>query len=259
MPEHRLKNRKGNRRETRLRGDGGLIDALDANAHILRHSLGTGAIEPGAIHRGTSRPGVPLLEQTLDAAREIESFLAQQAARIALLETLTMTDDLTGLFNRRGFLEQFRRTLAACARYGDKGALMIGDLDGFKAINDTHGHLAGDMVLRQVARVIASQVRETDIVGRLGGDEFAILLVQTGWRDGERRAAMISRAINRTYVTHQGAAIPVRASFGIEPFGPKDDEATVMARADMAMYLDKQKRRQPRLRLVKGGVPQKPE
>ncbi|MBT3793297.1 MAG: GGDEF domain-containing protein [Rhodospirillales bacterium] len=184
----------------------------------------------------------PLVEQALDAASEVENFLTEQSARIAYLENLTLTDELTGLFNRRGFNEQVRRTLASASRYGDDGVLVICDLDNFKEINDTYGHLVGDIVLRHVAKAIEAQVRETDLVSRLGGDEFAVLMVQTNWRDGLKRAQMLNRVINRTIVTYDGHEITVSGSLGVEPFGPADEETNLIARADMAMYVNKRKK-----------------
>jgi diguanylate cyclase (GGDEF)-like protein len=154
-----------------------------------------------------------------------------------------MTDELTGLLNRRGFEESFRRALVAAGRYGDEGVLIACDLDDFKSINDSHGHIAGDEVLRQVGWLLKTHTRETDFVARLGGDEFAAILIQTGWRNGLKRAQTLSRALNRLVVKIEGAAIAVSASLGIESFGPNDnDSGTLIARADMAMYVNKRRR-----------------
>ena len=119
---------------------------------------------------------------------------------------------------------------------------MFCDLDNFKSINDNYGHHVGDFVLRQLAKVLEAEVREIDLVARLGGDEFAILMIQTNWRDGIKRAQMLSRAVNRTIVTYHGNEIGVSASFGVEPFGPQDEESNLIARADMAMYVNKRKK-----------------
>jgi diguanylate cyclase (GGDEF)-like protein len=185
----------------------------------------------------------PLVEKALLAAAEVEKRLMAQSARIAYLETLSMTDELTGLLNRRGFEESFRRALVAAGRYGDEGVLIACDLDDFKSINDSHGHIAGDEVLRQVGWLLKTHTRETDFVARLGGDEFAAILIQTGWRNGLKRAQTLSRALNRLVVKIEGAAIAVSASLGIESFGPNDnDSGTLIARADMAMYVNKRRR-----------------
>ena len=219
------------------KSDRRLLGQISNAAETLMTSLGRRQADTGA-----PGPASPLVEQILDTTAEVESFLSEQSLRIAYLENLTLTDELTGLRNRRGFNEHLHRALASAERYGDDGVLVFCDLDAFKNINDTHGHHVGDIVLKQVARVINAQVRETDIVARLGGDEFAVLMVQTNWRDGLKRAQMLSHAMNRTIVTHEGHQIGISASFGVEPFGPNDEANHLVARADMAMYVNKRKK-----------------
>lgn len=212
------------------------------DSHLMAR-LGAAA---GRLHRisQTRDPdGPPLVEKALQAAAEIERKLMAQSARIAYLEALSMTDELTGLLNRRGFDEAFRRALISAGRYGDEGVLVSCDLDDFKSVNDRHGHVAGDEVLRQVGALLKSHIRETDFVARLGGDEFTVILVQTGWRNGLKRAQTLSRALNRLIVKVEETAIGVSASVGVEHFGPDDNDAgTLMARADMAMYCNKRRR-----------------
>lgn len=219
---------------------GRLFETISDRTRTSRDNAAGDATKSDRRHAKAAR--LALVDQAIDAAEEVESFLAEQSARIAYLENLTLTDELTGLRNRRGFNDQLRRTLAAANRYGDQGVLVICDLDNFKAINDTYGHHVGDYVLRQLAKVIEAEVRETDVVARLGGDEFSVLMIQTNWRDGIKRAQMLSRVVNRTIVTYQGNEIRVCASFGVEPFGPNDEESNLVARADMAMYVNKRKR-----------------
>ncbi len=160
------------RRRGRAPADLRLISEIGDAAGRLLGSIGNTDNE-----KSQMRPA--LLDQTLDAAEEVESFLAEQSARIQYLENLTLTDELTGLRNRRGFNEHLRRTLASAQRYGDQGVLVFCDLDNFKVVNDSFGHHVGDYVLRQPAKVLEKEVRESDLVARLGGDEFAVLMVQT--------------------------------------------------------------------------------
>jgi diguanylate cyclase (GGDEF)-like protein len=183
----------------------------------------------------------PLVEQALEAAAEVERRLVAQHERIAYLEALSITDELTGLLNRRGFDEALRRVLMSASRYGGEGVLLVCDIDDFKNVNDCHGHAAGDLALREVGNLLKAQVRETEFVARLGGDEIAVILVQTGWRNALKRAQAISRALNRLTVGKERIAI--RASIGIERFGPNDaDVRTLLARADMAMYCNKRRK-----------------
>jgi diguanylate cyclase (GGDEF)-like protein len=200
---------------------------------------------PAAKHAGVKAKSgqvVPLFEQAIAAAAKVEERIAEQKARIAYLETLSQTDELTGLLNRRGFHEHLRRALANARRYGDSGVLVFCDLDNFKAINDGHGHAIGDEVLQRVGEAIKDRVRETDAVARFGGDEFAVLMTQTNWRNGYKRAQVLNRAINGTPLTIGRRKIAVQASFGVEPFNGNDEETNLVARADMAMYCNKRKK-----------------
>jgi len=156
---------------------------------------------------------------------------------------MTMTDELTGLANRRGFVEAFRRELAAVRRGTPAGVLVMVDLDGFKLINDTYGHLAGDSYLRQVARALTDSVRAQDVVARLGGDEFAVLLTRVDAEAGLARATALAEDFNARTATWQRHALPLRASFGAVPYKGGDREDEVIRRADALMYKVKGQRK----------------
>jgi diguanylate cyclase (GGDEF)-like protein len=180
-----------------------------------------------------------LLERALIVAAEAQQQLTEQRERIASLEALSFTDELTGLFNRRGFHEQLRRILAVSRRIESTGVLAFIDLDRFKAINDGLGHVAGDAVLRHVANLLNDNTRATDVVARLGGDEFAAALVHTSPGYGRRRAEALEQSLNSSVVHYEGYKIPVHASFGIKAFGPDTEAESLLARADAAMYRNK--------------------
>ncbi|MBI1209377.1 MAG: diguanylate cyclase [Azospirillum sp.] len=184
------------------------------------------------------------LADALARVAELEEHLTAQQERIAYLESLTMTDELTGLANRRGFRSHFQRELAESRRVPSAmGVLVMIDLDGFKAINDRYGHLAGDAYLRQVARLLGVQVRPQDVVARLGGDEFAVLITNTDPATGGARASELARAANAASLEWHGHPLPIRLSVGVEPYGPSDREDEVIRRADAKMYAQKQQRR----------------
>ena len=183
------------------------------------------------------------LKALLEKLAEAEEVINQQQERIAYLEGLTVTDELTGLVNRRGFNLHLKRELAAARRQGQGGGVLVMiDLDGFKAINDTHGHLAGDAYLRQVARLLLGHVRQHDVVARLGGDEFAVLLTDTDPAAGAARAAELAVLANGEHAAWNDVALPVRFSLGIEAYGPADQEDEVIRRADLKMYRNKGRR-----------------
>ena len=189
-----------------------------------------------------------LLERALVYAAQIERRLADQDQRIAYLQDLSRTDDLTGLLNRRGFMEQFGRAMAYSRRYGHEGLLLYCDLDAFKSVNDAYGHAAGDALLLLTSKTLGAAVRDCDIVGRLGGDEFAIVLVQTTWRDGLKRAQTIQWRLEQSTLDFDGHEIPLRVSIGYEAYGPEDGIDDLICRADMAMYYYKRRKHTPLLR-----------
>jgi diguanylate cyclase (GGDEF)-like protein len=160
------------------------------------------------------------------------------SVRISEAERLSLTDDLTKLHNAR-FLRQFLLSeIKRARRYGSTVAAFFLDLDDFKAINDRHGHLVGSHVLMEMAAVILSSVRDTDIVARYGGDEFVIILPESGieqaWLVAERVRDRISR-----HEFHGGRSLTLRltASFGVAAF-PQHAQSPqqLIACADRAMY-----------------------
>jgi diguanylate cyclase (GGDEF)-like protein len=165
-------------------------------------------------------------------------------ARLAVAETQADRDSLTPTFNRRAFLRELHRTMSEVERYKTPAAVLYLDLDGFKLLNDAHGHAAGDAVLRHVGRLLADSVRESDIVGRLGGDEFGIILNRAPPEEARAKAASLSEKLNTSAILHAGVAHRIRASFGVHAIATVEDPETAIARADEAMYADKFARRE---------------
>ncbi|WP_084536339.1 GGDEF domain-containing protein [Azospirillum halopraeferens] len=185
-----------------------------------------------------------MLQNALSRLAEAQEMISRQQERIAYLESLTMTDELTGLLNRRGFYSHLRRELAAARRNATAGGVLVMiDLDGFKAINDTHGHGAGDAYLRQVARLLQSLVRAEDVVARPGGDEFMILLTNTDPGTGAARALQLAEAAQSRTVEWNGRTLPLRFSVGVHPYTAEDREEDVVRHADVKMYRNKGCRR----------------
>ncbi len=173
----------------------------------------------------------------------LKAELAQTRARLAEVELLADRDPLAPVLNRRAFLRELHRTIAYCQRYGAEASLVFFDLDGFKAVNDSFGHAAGDAALKVVAATLAHHVRESDVVGRLGGDEFGVILAQANREAAEIKAAALVEEIERTPVIVGGRAIALGASFGIRQFEPGLDAGQMMAEADAAMFIRKGERR----------------
>ena len=174
---------------------------------------------------------------------EISSHLRDQDRRIAELEHLATTDPLTRVMNRRGFEDRLAHELQVARRHGVGGVLIFVDLDGFKPINDTLGHAAGDQVLVAVANLLKGHIRNTDYLGRMGGDEFAILLPRSNKRNGLRRAEELDRKLNNAYAAWNGEQIPIRASCGVHMYSAKAEMAQLLEAADEAMYKIKEERK----------------
>lgn len=175
---------------------------------------------------------------------EVSDHLKAQDLRIAELEALATTDELTQILNKRGFETQLDHELSIARRHGVGGVMIFVDLDEFKPINDTHGHAAGDEVLRAASVILQGQVRETDYVGRLGGDEFAILLPRSNKRNGLRRAQELDKKLNNAYASWNGIQIPIKASCGIHMYTSRAGLSELMDSADKAMYKIKMERKE---------------
>jgi diguanylate cyclase (GGDEF)-like protein/PAS domain S-box-containing protein len=150
------------------------------------------------------------------------------------LKELADHDPLTGLLNRRRFDEELRDTVLRLRRHGGRAALVLIDIDRFKAVNDTHGHKVGDDVLVGVAGALSGRLRATDVVGRLGGDEFAVLLFETGPEDSLRVAGQLAAAIRGRSV--EGVSVTV--SIGVVMLDAEGglSEGEALVAADRALY-----------------------
>ena len=208
---------------------------------------GLAALPPSEGHQA-------LLSWALSSMAAAERRVAELEARLAYVEGLTVTDELTRLLNRRGFLAELKRALETAHAGGPAGALMICDLDGFKAVNDRHGHNAGNRVLRELSAGLVRQVRRTDAVARLGGDEFGFLLVGATLSSANAKAARLQDAIATLDLMIEGAHVEISGSFGVVSYDGSETEEVLMHRADMAMYEEKRRRVSHRLSVVRSAV-----
>jgi diguanylate cyclase (GGDEF)-like protein len=157
---------------------------------------------------------------------------------------LSETDELTGLYNRRGFAIIIDRLFAQAVRYNRPASVLMIDVDRFKALNDGYGHEAGDRMLRIVSKCIETELRHTDVLARYGGDEFVALLPETPIESAVEVAGRIRAAVAGTPLSHDGRSVVTSVSIGVANY--PDHGRTIdaiLARADRAMYLAKQKGR----------------
>ena len=181
-----------------------------------------------------------VLLETGIAASVASQRRVQDDSRSALTRELTelaSTDSLTGCLNHRALYQRLEMELARLARNGGEFCLLLADIDDFKGVNDAHGHLVGDRVLRDVADALRRVARSSDAVGRLGGDEFAVVLVGANTLDG-------TQAVERFT-----SEMPVRVSVGLAHVSAGETDLSpseVVARADSALYGMKRKQHQVR-------------
>lgn len=193
-----------------------------------------------------SRSLIELNKQYETLVRQLEKVIAEKEALAdqlremnERLQVLAVTDPLTELPNKRAFEHALARDLARADRDGTALCLMVIDLDFFKRVNDTHGHAAGDEVLRSVSAVLQSTLRAGDLPARLGGEEFGVILPSTEVDGGRIVAERTRAAIEARAVTSAGRALRVTASIGVATMrGPGCRAASkeLFARADAALY-----------------------
>ena len=204
-------------------------------ADILAHTITGGEIDRGLLGIALERvnAGPELLDEVAEKAGVVAAHApGELASAVGRLEAVAHTDDLTGLHNRRSWIETVRRELTA----GTEGALLVCDVDGFKSVNDNHGHRAGDLVLTEVARVLARH----GIAGRLGGDEFGVW-VPEGEEAGRRVAAQIAEDVQNSlpYELVTGEA-PIGITVGVAVTPPGGAEVMeLLETADRELYAAK--------------------
>jgi diguanylate cyclase (GGDEF)-like protein len=182
-------------------------------------------------------------------AAEIERLreqLSRSEARIEALEKSAHEDALTGLLNRRGFERAFAQAIAYLKRYGGSAALLYLDLDRFKPINDRYGHAVGDVVLREIARLLLGSVRASDLAARLGGDELALVLWNLDAKQMTQKMRSLEALIESASFEVQGVKLDVGASIGGVMLSETDTLASALERADAAMYARKKERKAAR-------------
>jgi diguanylate cyclase (GGDEF)-like protein len=232
------------------------IQATGATGAAIHGELGE-LLEAGDPGVGSERLEIPLSagrssfgtlvltgEDFDDEARISASSLAAQAvvalenARLhAIVEHQALVDNLTGLANRRRCEDALASELARAERFSSTLTLVFADLDGFKGVNDRHGHPCGDLVLREFAAVLGETVREADLAGRWGGEEFLLLLPGTDAAGGALLAERVRESIEeRVVLAADGSRVAVTCSFGVACYPAVEQASDLVAAADEALY-----------------------
>lgn len=174
--------------------------------------------------------------------QEVESLRAEldkTNRRLREMEDVADTDTLLPIPNRRAFVRELNRMISFAERYGTPSTLMFIDLNDMKEINDKYGHDTGDKALFHVARLLADNVRTTDVIGRLGGDEFGVILAQADENIGTEKAQSLADLIAASPMSIDGKEIRMTLAFGTYTFRSGDKPDDALNRADEAMYANK--------------------
>ena len=222
-----------------LRSSSRLSDASDGAAVAqavcdgVRATVGTPGVE--------WQPGPERIE-ALRLFAEQAILALDSSAAFDRVRFLADHDSLTGLCNRRCFMDRLAAECARSRRYERPFALVLCDLDGLKQLNDRHGHQLGDAALVRLAEVLRATLRASDGAYRVGGDEFALVLVEAG---SDEAADVVSRLRAGLAPSDDARLAGLSASFGVAVFERHDEVEELLRRADAAMYADKRGRRTP--------------
>jgi diguanylate cyclase (GGDEF)-like protein len=238
--------RRGGRRSL-LRGEnernGDVFEVLlaEANRELASLLRDVRAESNGTLPSDTH--GQPVSELLMRAVRcAAKQYMLQEE-----LGNLALTDELTGLYNRRGFMALAARQLKIGRRSGRGMLLFVMDVDGLKQINDSFGHLQGDHALKRTAEVLEETFRDSDVIARLGGDEFAVLAVEAS---GHSEATIKTRLFEcLKSISAEQLGYDISLSLGVARFDPRNRTSIedLMVKADRAMYEQKRRRSRPLL------------
>lgn len=215
---------------------------------VMAVPIRTGGNTIGVLEVVNRRDGLPFDDKDLKLVLDLvdQAAIAIERARIyQRMAEMVVTDDLTKLFNLRYLNRTIDIEMERSRRYGTSLSVIFMDIDFFKEVNDTHGHLMGSKVLAEIARLLISNLRTVDIVSRYGGDEFVVVLPQTPISAGLMIAERLRNAIaNHVFLRDDGISIRISASFGVASF-PEHAETRedILSLADKAMYGAKRKTR----------------
>ena len=217
--------------------------AYDLGAAVIPHLMGALGIVQGFEHAHYAILIWPAIVMAAIAqfATEIEYFQRYHLKRA--LEASANTDPLTGVSNRRHFMERANEEVRRAKRLSGSLVFLMMDIDFFKKINDKYGHPAGDKVIKALATTSKRQIREIDLLGRLGGEEFAVLLVDTDLKNGKLVAERIRAAIEQERVMDAGPEMRFTVSVGVAVLQGDCDIDTLLLRADEGLYRAKKKGR----------------
>jgi diguanylate cyclase (GGDEF)-like protein len=175
----------------------------------------------------------------LNEISRVELLLQQTQSRVDELLKNADQDILLPVLNRRALMREITRFIAFAERYGTQSSLLFLDIDGFKAINDAHGHNAGDFVLRQFCEFLGKNTRSSDILARIGGDEFAVIFPAVSGEQARWKGGLLAQALAKRPLVWNGSPVDLRFSWGACELHCKLTADAALSEADRNMYLAK--------------------
>jgi len=166
--------------------------------------------------------------------------IAEQQEDLNLLRKQVITDELTGLYNRRGYDSLLAREFRRSSRYNRDLSIIIGDIDHFKSINDNYGHIMGDKILQVYANILRKNLRESDICTRIGGEEFAVILPEQSEEKAANIADKIRLLIMNSKFVFEDVKISFTSSFGVSSIKDSESLEELFNNADRALYKAKE-------------------
>ena len=185
-----------------------LISALSDTKHIVE------GLELGANDYVTKPIVMPILTARMEALLRSAELVRRLEVQTELLSKLAAFDDLTGAYNRRSMFHNLEAELSRCRRYGRSVSVLMVDIDHFKRVNDSHGHLIGDQALRWIVTTMQSELRAMDILCRYGGEEFCAILPETNNAGAIRAAERLRTAVERSRFKHEDVELSLTISVG---------------------------------------------
>lgn len=182
------------------------------------------------------------LEVDLEISKKIlRNKQIEMEAVLAQANQVASTDPLTGINNRREILRELKQHIKISKKDKSRFSILMLDLDNFKEINDKHGHLIGDFVLRAIAQRLSNSTIRPNIIGRFGGEEFLIIMPNSSSEQEAEHAELLCHEARLTPINHESFQFIIKISIGITSYNPDDDWAVLINRADKALYQAKSK------------------
>ena len=214
-----------------------LVAGLNAGGRALRTALKPDALATEIAANSALNVGTAMAVVGVIAMLHATLMALVVARLIQQLQWRARHDGLTGLLNRRAMQETIEQQFVRSRRAGDTFAVVMLDIDHFKAINDHHGHAAGDEALKHTAALLQTCVRDVDRVGRFGGEEFVVLLPGFDLSQGAQTAEVLRAGLAAQLMQYEGGSLSMSASFGVAEWsGPSEDPSRLLMRADQALY-----------------------